>query len=413
MTGSIRLAVPASLISLVALLSTFSAHAQDSLSAPLSPAIGDPVYSESLQTGPSTSLIPGGSNLTNPYLRLGISDPLGFLIESGFMSPYAPDGSMVTSYADADVRNAIENNSIVAERVSDYHNNHSFMSGAGSGSTLTGQAGAAGRTLSGRTGSREAGAAADAFGRVAVLAPFASGSSLLGVRQAGLQGVDTFIDPNAVVAASTSSAALSGIEGDPSSTSMGTSMSAPSSTASPSVMQSDFSTTMDAASRPLVTSMTTSAPGLIVPTPAGTIFGAAPGGIFPDVGLSMASTTGFQDSTMGTAGLPYGEPDRPSPLLSGKVNSVGTAFPEMSAETTHFLTPSIFAAAPIATPGLEQSAPLSEIARKARLHAMIYNPASSLPSPFEQRAMERAYERQKNSHRTRRPSTLTAPSIRP
>jgi hypothetical protein len=63
--------------------------------------------------------------------------------------------------------------------------------------------------------------------------------------------------------------------------------------------------------------------------------------------------------------------------------------------------------------GIESTVPLSELKRQARLHAMINNPGTPLPSPFEERAMEKAYLQQLHGHHQRRTPRLLAPSVTP
>ncbi len=370
-----------------------AAHAQDSLSPSLSGSIGDPIYSESTQTGPSSSLVQGDTNLTNSYLRTGISDPLNFLIESGFMSPYAPEGALVSSYAYADVTEQVVNDSTVAERFSDYRNNRVLMSGAGGRSTLAARAALAGSTGSGRSGTGGGNPALGAFSGVSMRAPFAAGSSALATGQPGAMGADSLVDANAALVAAASPTAA-----DVQANAAAGSSSAASSSA--------------AADTAALQALEYGASNLGVPPPNSTALGPAPGEVFPDVSAASSAANGFPDSTMGTAGLPGAESESryARPMLA-EGQERGNPFPGVSEETSSFLHPSLAGPGSTAVEGREAGskvASISDITRRARLHAMIYTP-SAIPSAFQQRAMVRDYERKQRQPRRR--STLTAPSV--
>lgn len=376
-----------------------------SLSEPLSAPIGAPIYSESELTGPSSSLVPGDNNLTNPYIRTGISDPLGFLIESTLMTPYAPEQALAYSYPDADVHSDLVNDSTVAARFSEYRDNRLLMSGAGASALRSGRAVAAG-TLSRQAGASAGGAASSASSRVGVLAPFAAGSSALAAQQSAVANPG-FIDPNAMVAALTSSAALGGVS----------SMTAD--TANPGATSANDTGTVaagvpDPNADTMSISLSAIPLGAMVPPATSQPYGPSPGELFPNVSFATQSATGFQDSTMGTADLPVerAESDT-SPLLSPRADSTSGPFTDVSSEQAEFLNPTLLTGADMDETGIESTVPLSELKRQARLHAMINNPGTPLPSPFEERAMEKAYLQQLHGHHQRRTPRLLAPSVTP
>jgi hypothetical protein len=417
MRSAYGLRVVTVLLALPLTCATVRAQQGVSLSEPLSGPIGQPIYSQSNLTGPSNSLIPGDNNLTNPYIRNGVSDPLGFLIESSSMSPYAPEQSIILSYPDTEVHSDLVNDSTVAARFSEYRDNRLLMSGAGANTLRTGRAAAVGSGLSASVAGGSGGAAASsAFSRVGMLAPFAAGSSSLAARQSGMSGNATFSDPNAVVALLTSSSALSGLQGGMAGA------SGPTGDTGYSGMDSSnagASGVIDPNADTMSMSLSAIPLEALVPPATSPAYGPAPGGIFPDVSSSMQSATGFQDSTMGTAGLPaQSEASDVSPLLSSRSDSISGPFADMSSEATHFLSPTLvvrsegIAGADSTETGQVSGVSLDELKRKARLHALIYNPGAPLPSPFEERAMEKAYLRQQSGHQSHYPKLL-APSVTP
>jgi len=384
-----------------------SAQQSTSLSAPLSAPIGQSIYSENDLTGPSNTLIPGDNNLTNPYIRSGISDPLGFLIESNLMSPYTPEQSYSVSYPDTEVHSDLVNDSTVAARFSEYRDNRLLMSGAGASALRTGRASAAGATLARQAGASAGGAASSAFSRAGVLAPFAAGSSALASRQPAALGADpAFVDPNAVVATLSSSAALSGVSspaGD-----------AAAASGADTVMGGITSGVLDPNASTMSMSFSAIPLGALVPPATSLPYGPSPGGLFPNVSLATQSATGFPDSTMDTAGLPsQSEGNERSPLLSSFADSTSSPFKDLGSETTQFLTPTLLVGSDAAGTNAASAVPLAELKRQARLHAMIYNPGSPLPSPFEERAMEKAYLRQQRSQHQSHSPKLLAPSVTP
>jgi hypothetical protein len=255
------------------------------------------------------------------------------------------------------------------------------------------------------------GAASAGFGGVSTRAPFAAGSSVLAARQAALSGMNTFEDPNQLVAAATSSAALSQMQGDVSGGG-GAAASASAgagNSSGPGAAPNWFDTTAGVS----YAAYASVPAGMLVPAPDSTAAGPGPGDIFPDVSMAMVSGTGFEDSTMGTAGLPMQqERSGTSPLASPYADSEAGPFKPMSSEGTEFLTPTLM----VGADQDQQEAPvsLSELTRKLRMHAMIYNPGGSpLPSPFQQRALQKEYLSKKSQHHVSRYPALTAPSITP
>ncbi len=399
--------LPATLLCLM--LATTAARAQESLSPPISGSVSDPIYSESTQNGPSSSLVEGDNTLTNPYNRQGTSDPLAFLIESSLMSPY-PLSSTVNGYVDSFVQTQVVNDSTVAERFSEYRENHLLMSGTGSTSLLHGRASAAGRIASG-SNPRASGSAMQGFAGLSTRASFAAGSSGLAVTP-GESSPSSFVDPNALLAAANSSAvlnsstALDGGQGE----ALGS--ATVSSQGSQPGMQSAGAMTASAA-----TSMAASASlpiSSVVPPPTGIPSGPEPGSIFPDISVSGPSSTGFVDTTMGTAGLLSDSQSSGmarTPLL--REDPPASPFRTLSTGGASFLNPSLLQ---LSTAGTEQrlsGTPVSELARRARLHAMIYNPGAPLPSAFVTRKMERDYLRKGSGRRPSRYPAITAPSIKP
>jgi hypothetical protein len=150
----------------------------------------------------------------------------------------------------------------------------------------------------------------------------------------------------------------------------------------------------------------------MVPPPTNMPSGPAPGDLFPDLTMAVSSGTGFEDSTMDTAGSSYETGDVSiSPLLSPHSAASDSPFAQVSSGTRSFLNPTLRVAVPWMTG--EAPVSLSEMRRKARMHALIYNPGASLPTPFEQRKMERQYLRKNTGRRASRYPDLTAPSIKP
>ena len=138
--------------------------------------------------------------------------------------------------------------------------------------------------------------------------------------------------------------------------------------------------------------------------------GPAAGTPFPILSVAISSPTGFEDSTLGTAGLPSETAGPPSsPLLSSRGGEGGSPFPSLSGDMTSFLHPSL---RHVGTGQASRASTLSpaaihEQARRYRLQQMIENPGAPIPSAFEQRRMERAYiAKHSGAHQ----STLT-PSI--
>ncbi len=377
----------------------------ESIGTPLSGSLADPIYAENDLTGPSSSLFQGSNNLYSPYLRTGVSDPLDFLIESSFLSPYNLGGSLVGGYeADPYVASQIIADTTVAARFSEYQNNRYLMSGTAATGSLTGRAAAAGALLQGARGSAMTAAAAGSFGSLAVRAPFAAGSSLPAGRPSALSASGTFADPNAMVSALTSPSTLNSMQGGTSGTAYGAVAGS-----SP-----DTSSSAELGTTPGVSSgMFASTPvGTLVPAPNSTASGPGPGSVFPDTTVAMSSSGSFQDSTKGTAGLPAEVQEvSTSPLASSRAGSEQAPFPNRSGEETSMLNPTLSVANPYS--GEDEGTPsLSEATRKARLHAMIYNPRGTpLPSPFEQRAIQKEFLRKKNKHHISHYPALTAPSV--
>jgi hypothetical protein len=372
--------------------------------------------------------VPGDNNLLNPYLRTDISDPLGYLIESGEMSPYQPEDVLVSNYADAQVQNLVLNDSTVAARFSEYRNNRVLMSGAGADSLPSGRVNAAGSGVVSASNTRALGASAS-FSGVTALAPFAAGSSAL-AHQSASSGMSGFDDPNALVMAATSSATLSRMQGDVATGGADTTASAGLVSGgsegaafgdAPVVYGAgvgELTTQMPGADAATFSALASAPVGLLVRAPDSTVIGPAPGEVFPDVSMAIQSTTGFPDSTMGTAGIKYQtETPEISPLEQPPMEFAQSPFPGLSSESTEFLHPTLFP--PLdeqeQTGSPEPPMSLDEFKRKAKLKAMIDSPGTPLPSPFEERALERAYLEGKRSHRkpSRYPSTFTAPSIKP
>ena len=373
------------------------ALAQEPLSGPVSGSLSDPIYQESNQTGPSTFLFLGDNSLQNPYIRTGISDPLGYLIESGDMSPFVAGGELNDNYADSDARSQVQTDSTLTERFSEYRDNHALMGGAGSSSILAARASSAGSSNAARTsGATAPGAAASAFSAITMRAPFAAGS-MASRQAASATGGNGFLDPNMLVAAASSSSALSGGQmGSGPGGSIGASTDVPGAT----IYSADATGAISDVFATTVGGM----PGEIpVPPANGTVAGPAAGEVFPDVSMVMPSGTGFPDSTMGTAGPPMERLDTSSsPLSASWAGSSDSPFRSLNSPTSRFLEPSLAGGEGDASGGMagggESAGPggmsFSEVRRKARLHAMIYNPGGEMPSPFEQRAMERAYRKQ-------------------
>ena len=399
------------------------ARAQDtSLSPPLSDPISSSIYDESAVTGPSSNLIPGSADLTRPFIREGISDPLGYLIETGDMSPYPAGGGLVDSYVNDVVRAEVLNDSTAASRFSEYRNNRLLMAGAGAMNTPTGRTSAAGGTLS--TFNYGAHPAGSGSSRGSLGQSFLAGSSMAarGGGAAAMGGDGSFLDPNALAAASLSSSPSS-LGGQPESSTgatagVGSDMDADASSSSasgapmgalPPPSGSGFDGQL------LGTSAMDTASGMGSAASGGsseTLVGPRPGSLFPDVSQSSSSGTGFQDSTMGTAGLPY-QQDGPgtSPLAYSHLGLAASPFPDMSGETTSFLHPSLTSRQGISGRAPSVEALLRESVRKARMQALISGRQVTLPSPFEQRAMERAFLAKHRGGQQRRPSRI--PSVVP
>ncbi len=142
---------------------------------------------------------------------------------------------------------------------------------------------------------------------------------------------------------------------------------------------------------------------------ADTLAGPRPGSLFPDVSQSTSSGSGFEDSTMGTAGLPYQKDDSgTSPLSSSHAGLSTSPFPDMSGETTSFLHPSLMPRRGVSARSSSVEEMLRESVRKARLQALISGRQVTLPSPFEQRAMERAFLAKHQGGQRRRPSRISS-----
>jgi hypothetical protein len=391
------------LFALIPVVFAAISRAQDgvSLSGPLSGAIGNSLYSESVQTGPSSTLIPGANSLLNPYMRSDVSDPLGYLIESGDLSPYRPEGALISNYADAEAPNAVLNDATVASRFGEYRNNHLLMSGAGAASLRTGTAPAAGAGPG--VLSRRARDASSSFSGAASLAPFAAGSSAL-AQQPGLSGLGGAINPSASVMSAASpsggGAEAAGGQGDAAGGSPAVYGSGVGVLTSEVPEVAEATSSMDAST----------ATGLVMRPPNTTVIGPAPGGVFPDVAFSGQASNGFPDSTMGTAGVKYEtDPVETSPLQLPEPEGTKGPFQDFSSETTQFLNPSLYSKA---SPGLESGGSqvsLEELKRRARRTAML-SPNATMPSPFDERSIERTYQSRK---RVRRAATGQASSIFP
>jgi hypothetical protein len=155
--------------------------------------------------------------------------------------------------------------------------------------------------------------------------------------------------------------------------------------------------------------------GMMVPPPNSTAVGPAPGSVFINVTMAMPSATGFPDSTKATAGSPYDTPEEAtSPLAAPTIDDANEGpFRSTSAEETSYLNPTLLVDNTNDSSADQAGAlTLSEVTRKARMHAMIYNPQGSpLPSPFEQRAIQREFLRNKSKRRASRYPALAAPSV--
>jgi hypothetical protein len=384
----------------------------DELITPIGGSLGDPIYTDSDLTGPSSSLFQGSNSLLSPNLHTDISDPLDFLIESSFLSPYDLGGSLVGGYVvDSYIANQVIVDATLASRFSEYQNNRYLMSGTVAMGSLAGRATAAGSLLQSNKGIAMSAAGGSSFGSLSTRAPFAAGSSLLAGRQSALSASGNFMDPNAMVSVLTSSAALNSMQGLTTDSAPGaaTSLSAADSTAL-SGSSDEFGS-----SAGISYAMLASVPaGMMVPPPDGTAIGPEPGSVFIDVSMAMPSTTGFPDSTQATAGSPSELPEvSTSPLASSHVEAEESPFRNTSGEETNYLNPTLMID-DLNDPNADQSGALtlSEATRKARMHAMIYNPQGSpLPSPFEQRALQREFLRNKNKHHTSHYPALVAPSV--
>ena len=381
------------------------AYGQD-LSTPLSGSVGDPLYSESTQVGPSGSLLPEGSSLTSPSYRTGTSDPLGTLIETGSMSPYVTNANSADSYANASVSAQALNDPVLVRSLDQYRNNRVLMAGTLATGSLLGRASAAGGSVSNSFAARSQGGGAG-FGRDTQLVPFAAGSSAFAHQPAGMLG---FVDPNALVSAMTSSSVINATGG----TIPQSMVSSQQGTASGS--GSGFATTSSSSAAGM------SSLGAAMPFAVGTssmqggaggmqATGAVVAG-FPVLSVSNPSTTGFADSTQGTAGQATFS-DTSSPFRSTRAGSDSdrpSPFPDVSGQLSTYLHPSLVAAAPVRSRTSSSLDP-HEYARKERIRAMSTNTGpQQLPSIFEQRATMRAYENQRRRGAPARRSTLT-PSI--
>lgn len=378
-----------------------AARAQEPLSPPIVGTLGDPIYAESTQNGPSTSLIEGDNSLTNPFVRRGISDPLGFLIETGSMSPFllltTVNGS-VNPY----LQTQIINDSTIAERLSEYRENRLLMSSAGSVSLLHGRAAGVGVTASGSARPQTNASSTLAFGGGSTRALFAAGSSGLAPRQT--EGAAGVIDPNAMLAANTSSTALSLLQSGPS-------ISSGAAASGASIDTGDSSaSSVGAINFPLSMPM-----GASVPPPTGTATGPQPGSIFPNPSFPVPSSTGFMDATRGTAGLvTEGQGNDGLHSLAPRADPADSPFRALGIPGgTGFLNPSLQGGDSGGTLQLGAGQDVKEFARKARLHAMIYNPGAAPPNAFEERKIERDYKRQSSGRRASRYPASNAPSIRP
>ncbi|HEY0786829.1 MAG TPA: hypothetical protein VGD62_13240 [Acidobacteriaceae bacterium] len=379
--------------------------AQGSFSPPLGDPVSGSLYSESNQGGPSSSLAPGDNNLQNPYLRSGINDPLGFLIEGSGLSPYLPANGAAYSLPASDLISPILTDPLAAVHLSEYRSNRALMSGASATSTATARLAFA-TSSAHAAGSRTGGTLASSFGSGSMLVPFAAGS--LAASHNGPPGgaASGFIDPNAVLSATTSksmtgAAPLTGTGG-------ASSLSSPGyAPFNPDVLAGGVAPPIGAEPSGQLASGSGAADGsdaLASPVPSG-IIGPTPGALASVSESGTASASGFADSTMGTAGLPSQSPAfTPSPLLSGFYSGLnGSPFASVSGAGSSFLHPSLHAG--LSTGRGVAAAPVNvhELARRARSHAMIANPNTPLPSAFEMRHLERAYSQQR-SGRGRRPN---------
>ncbi len=388
------------------------------ISAPLSGGLSDPVsgsiYTENSQYGPSTSIVVGANNLGTPYLHIGISDPLEYLLESGDMTPLPAGGQMVGGYADTGVLSEVPNDSTVAERFSEYQANFGRMSGAGARSMAAAHAQAAssgpGRSsmIAGGSGGFSGGGSA----RLSALAPFAAGSNGLANSR------DLSVLGGQAVSAGAAPADIPGL----SVPAMESEGAAPGSVGGSGV-SSDGAASGSISSGAALQSAGSAGAGLLVGPATQNPLGQQPGSIFPDLSSSSSAGSGFPDSTMGTAGLASdSQLSLPSPLLSGKFSGVLSPFRSISGEETRYLNPSLSAPPPAAgasaAPGASDDSgagagmSMSELRRKARLKAMVDHPNDPLPSPFQQREIEKDYLRQtRNGGRARRVPSVIVPSV--